>query len=132
MVPITVSVVVSSHPFPSLTFFARKLTKTKIKQIGGVVYALIMGAITGYFSAAVGMLFVIAGIVGIVSASFSRKALAVFVSFKLSLFPSTDASSAAHLQLAVPHRAYRGQCARSRHQHRGSGGPKVPHNDGRT
>lgn len=42
-----------------------------------------MGAITGYFSAAVGMLFVIAGIIGIISAAFpGRKALAVFVNFK--------------------------------------------------
>jgi hypothetical protein len=46
--------------------------------IGGVLYAIVLGAITGYFSAAVGMLFVVAGIVGIVAAAFNRKALAVF------------------------------------------------------
>lgn len=46
-----------------------------------------MGAITGYFSAAVGMLFVIAGIIGIISAAFpGRKALAVFVNTLLIFF----------------------------------------------
>ena len=63
MVPITVSIV-----------------------IGGVLYAIVMGAITGYFSAAVGMLFVISGIIGILSAAFSRKALAVFVCINNFLF----------------------------------------------
>ena len=77
MVPITVSVVVKQYNkqqnlFVCLFFFFFK--------IGGIVYGIVMGAITGYFSAAVGMLFVIAGIVGIISAAFpGRKALAVFV-----------------------------------------------------
>jgi hypothetical protein len=51
--------------------------------MGGIVYALVMGAITGYFSVAVGLLFVISGILGIISVAFQRKALAVFVRLSL-------------------------------------------------
>eukprot|EP00727_Mastigamoeba_balamuthi_P007041 m51a1_g2958 hypothetical protein (210) ;mRNA; f:661531-662317 len=46
--------------------------------MGGVLYALVMGAVTGYFSVAVGLLFVLAGIIGIVSVAFQRKAIAAF------------------------------------------------------
>ena len=74
MVPITVSVVVKQYNKQQNLFVCLFL------KIGGIVYGIVMGAITGYFSAAVGMLFVIAGIVGIISAAFpGRKALAVFV-----------------------------------------------------
>ena len=49
-------------------------------EIVGVVYGILMGALTGYFSVMVGALFSIAGIVGIIASVFhERKMIATII-----------------------------------------------------
>lgn len=86
MLPFTVAIVVC---IAFLFFHNLSETKSHLhvhpSQISGIVYGIIMGALTGYFSIVVGSLFSIAGVVGIAAAAFhGRKAIATLVCF----FPS--------------------------------------------
>lgn len=49
-------------------------------QVGGLVFGVVLGAITGYFNAAVGLLYVISGTLGLIAASgCKRRAVSLLV-----------------------------------------------------